>query len=153
MSTARAAMVIDAVGGDAAPPPRPDGSLDAVIFGANDDTRLLLRGLLRLQRHQVILEAATVDATREIPAGDRPRVLLFDVDAADDRWSEDLRAILEMHPDLRTLVLLPHDRSALREEAGRVGARAVIVRPFQVRDLVRLVDEAVYGAPDAPIAG
>ncbi len=117
--------------------------IEAVLLGTNDDTRLLLRGLIRLHRHRVALEARSVEELEELAPSSRPRVLLQDVDAEDDRWSDELKIALERFPDLRAIVLLPTDGTSLRAEALRAGASAVIVRPFAVRELIRKVVEVV----------
>jgi DNA-binding NarL/FixJ family response regulator len=124
-------------------------SIEAVLLGTNDDTRLLLRGLLRLHHHRVVLEAKSLDDLRDLKPATGPRVLIQDVDADDDRWSEELAAALREHPEFRAVVLLPAEGGGLRAEALRVGARAVVIRPFAIRELVRLVDEAADGS--API--
>ncbi len=128
--------------------PAPEGRpVEAVLLSRNDDTRLLLRGLLRLHHHRIVLEARTVDELRELAPGLGPRLLLQDVDTEDERWSDELAVVLHDHPDLRAVVLLPSEGGGLRAEAMRVGARAVIVRPFAIRELMRLVEEAV-SSPD-----
>ncbi len=127
--------------------------IEAVLLGTNDDTRLLLRGLIRLHRHRVALEARTIDELEGLPPSTRPRVLIQDVDAEDDRWSDELRFALDRHPDLRAVVLLPTDGTSLRAEALRAGASAVIVRPFAVRELVRKVTEVVDDPAPRPRSG
>ena len=122
-------------------------TVEAILLGQNDDIRLLLRGLLRLHHHRVVLEAHTVEELRGLPPGSRPRVLLQDVDTGDDRWSNELAWALHEHPDLRAIVLLPNEGGGLRAEAMRVGARSTIVRPFAIRELMRLVSEAVGSGP------
>ena len=153
MSPLHDASMISAGSGSTSASPRPTRVLDAVLFGTNDETRLLLRGLLRLHHHRVIHEARSLDDLAGLPPAAGPRVLLQDVDAEDDRWSEELATALRDHPDLRAVVLLPTEGGGMRAEAMRVGARGVLVRPFAIRDLVRLVDEAAFGADvAAPVA-
>jgi len=151
MSPARETMVMQETPASSGSALRPERSIEAVLLGANDDTRLLLRGLLRLHRHRIVLEAKSVDDLRQLPPADGPRVLLQDVDDDDERWSEDLAGALRDHPELRAVVLLPSDGGGLRAEAMRSGARGVIVRPFSIRDLVHQVDDAAFGPePLAP---
>ncbi len=127
--------------------------IEAVLLGTNDDTRLLLRGLIRLHRHRVALEARSIDELDSLVPSGRSRVLIQDVDPEDDRWSDELRFALDRHPDLRALVLLPTDGSAMRAEAIRAGASAVIVRPFAVRELIRKVVEVVDDPAPRPPSG
>ena len=128
----------------------PGRTVEAVLLGRNDDTRLLLRGLLRLHHHRIVLEARTVEELEQLAPTPTPRVLLQDVDTGDDRWSDELAWALHQHPDLRAIVLLPSEGGGLRAEALRVRARSALVRPFAIRELIRLVNEAVD--PGLPVA-
>jgi DNA-binding NarL/FixJ family response regulator len=153
MSPSHDRSMISADSGSTRASPRPTRVLDAVLLGTNDDTRLLLRGLLRLHHHRVVLEARSLDDLAALAPAAGPRVLLQDVDAEDERWSEELVGALRAHPDLRAVVLLPTEGGGMRAEAMRAGACGVLVRPFAIRDLVRLVDEAAFGpGPTSPAA-
>jgi len=117
-------------------------TVPAVLWVPDEDLRLLLRGLLVLQHHPVVLELTSADALRRWEA---PRVALLVVDAVSgaDRWRAELAEALRSRPELRAVVLLPHDREGLRQEAEALGARATVVRPFAVRDLVGAIREAL----------
>lgn len=129
-------------GGSAPPVP-------AVLWVPDDDVRLLLRGILTLQRYPVTLELSSAEALRH---WDAPPVALLVVDAVSgaDRWREELTEALRARPELRALVLLPRDREALRREAEALGARATLVRPFAVREFVAAVREALAGSSSIP---
>jgi DNA-binding NarL/FixJ family response regulator len=114
----------------------------AVIWGRNADTRLLLRGLLRLHRFPVLHEVSTFDEIVALPALSEPTVLVIDAEVEGQAWHENLRAVLAAHPELRPLVLLPPGNGALESSARTAGARAVVARPFAIRDFVRAVTAA-----------
>lgn len=121
----------------------------SVLWVPDDDVRLLLRGILTLQRHPVVLELSSAEALRR---WEPPRVALLVVDAVSgaDRWREELAEAMRTRPELRAIVLLPRDRERLRREAEALGARATLVRPFAVRDLVAAIREALRGSTLVP---
>jgi DNA-binding NarL/FixJ family response regulator len=138
--SARVATVAPALTGSPGGEPVP-----SVLWVPDDDVRLLLRGILTLQRHPVVLELTSADALRR---WEPPQVALLIVDAVSgaDRWREELAEATRARPELRAIVLLPRDREGLRAEAEALGARATLVRPFAVRDLVAAIREALRGS-------
>lgn len=126
--------------------PGTSGPVPSVLWVPDDDVRLLLRGLLTLQRHPVVLEFSSSEALRR---WEPPEVALLIVDAVSgaDRWREELADALRARPELRAIVLLPRDHERLRKDAETLGARATLVRPFAVRDLVAAIREALRGSP------
>ncbi len=129
--------------------PSAGGPVPAVLWVPDEDVRLLLRGILTLQRHPVVLELASAEALHR---WDPPDVALLVIDAVSGaaRWREELTDALRTRPELRAIVLLPRDREGLRAEAEALGARATLVRPFAVRDLVEAIREALRGSSLVP---
>ena len=121
----------------------PTTPIPAVVWGPNDDTRLLLRGLLRLNRHAVVYEARTLGDLELLPPSTQPRLLLVDVGADGGRWSDELARAVQLHSELRPLAILPAGRPDLEAQALRAGARAVLARPFAIQDFVRALAKAV----------
>jgi len=132
--------------------PAAGGPVPSVLWVPDDDVRLLLRGLLTLQRHPVVLELTSAEALRR---WEPPEVALLVIDAVSgaDRWREELSEALRTRPELRAIVLLPRDQERLRREAEALGARATLVRPFAVRDLVATIREALRGTSLVPGGG
>ena len=124
------------------------GPAPAVILGGSEDTRLLLRGLLRLHRHRILLEGPSAEGIDGLPASSEPKVLVLDAGAKEDSsWTESLAAVLQRRADLRALVILPTSDPALAARARAAGARAVLVRPFAIREFVEAVDSVVILPP------
>lgn len=115
----------------------------AVIWGRNDETRLLLRGLLRLHRHPVVFEAETPAEMDRLPASSEPRLLLYDIEAGDGAWARQLTSALERHPELRAIVILPSAQSTLEPEARRAGARRVLLRPFAIIEFAQALERTI----------
>ena len=122
---------------------RPIEPVPAVLWGPDDDTRLLLRGLLRLHRYPVAYEARTIEDLEQLPTSYQPRLLLMDVPVEAGHWSAELERALRVHIDLRPVVILPAGRPAAEAEAIRAGARAVLPRPFVIQEFVRAVAKAL----------
>jgi len=131
----------EVVGADPAP---------AVLLGGSEDTRLLLRGLLRLHRHRVLLETQAPEGIARVPTTLEAKVLVFDTGGETDRtWSETLSSVLRSRPDFRALVILPSTDPALDALARKAGARMVLVRPFAIREFIAAVDSTVADAAPA----
>ncbi len=136
-------------GGSTAPsatPPSP--AAPAVLLGGSEDTRLLLRGILRLHRHRVLLEAPTREGIERLPPTPETKVLIWDAGSdGDDKWADDLSSTLRNRSDLRALVILPRSDPALETRARKAGAKAVLVRPFGIHDFVQAVDSVGAQSP------
>jgi len=115
--------------------------LPAVVVGGDEDTRLLLRGLLRLNRHRVLLESPKAEGLSALPASNETKVLV--VDAGSDPshpWDTDLATVLRARSDLRALVIVSSSDPSLESRARAAGARRVLVRPFAIREFLDAVD-------------
>jgi CheY-like chemotaxis protein len=127
----------------------PSTTVPSILLIPEPDTRLLLKGLLRLHRHPVVFEADGIADLARLPPSPEPKIALVEVDLADPNWTDALGARLAERPDVRA-VLVTTDRSPrLGEQARAAGCRAVLVRPFQIRDLVGALDAAAR-AHDGP---
>ena len=124
-------------------PAPPDGTATdtpAVIWGDNEETRLLLRGLLRLHRRAVVREVTSVDELERLPSTSGPCLLLYDAPSGQGPWATELASVLERHPELRAIVILPPGTPAGEVEAHRVGVRAVLPRPFAIQEFARALE-------------
>jgi DNA-binding NarL/FixJ family response regulator len=121
----------------------------SVLWVPDDDVRLLLRGILTLQRYPVALELTSAESLRR---WESPTVALLVIDAVSGagRWRAELTEALRARPELRAIVLLPREHEELRREAEALGARATLVRPFAVRDLVAAIRTALEGSDIPP---
>jgi len=128
-------------------PVSPPSTVPAVLMGGSDDTRLLLRGLLRLHHHRVVLETPAREGIDRLPPSSEVKVLIVDTGSEKDTaWAEELRAVLQSRPDLRAIVILSSPDAGLETRARSAGARAILVRPFAIRDFVEAVDTVAAGS-------
>ncbi len=125
--------------------------IPAVLWGSNEDTRLLLRGLLRLHQCPNVYEVANLDDLEALPPLFAPTVLIVDAENPEGPWDRDLAAALAARPELRGLVVLPRDSAPLESRARAAGAAEVIRRPFAIQDFAQAVaTTAAAGATTGP---
>ncbi len=127
--------------GSAAPPP----TVDAIIVGGNDETRLLLRGLLRLHHHRVLGEVRTADLLEPSDAVVEARVLILVADGNTEEWPHELATARERQPGVRTLLVVPESSTDLEARARSAGVRGILHRPFAIRDLISTVEAVGRG--------
>jgi CheY-like chemotaxis protein len=127
---------------ESSPPPATPASVDAVLLGTNADTKLLLRGLLRLYHHTVVLDGRAAEDLEGLPPAPGPRILLLDAESVTGGWESALRLALRSQPGIRP-ILLTMDRSPdLAARARAAGVRVVLVRPFAIAELLRALASA-----------
>ena len=121
--------------------PRPEG-IPAVLWSPNEDTRLLLRGLLGLLRSPVLGEVSTRAELETLAGLPHSTLLVVDASDHDPGWPQDLAAVLKNHLELRALVLVSRTAEDAEARARAAGAAEVIVRPFATEEFVHAVGRA-----------
>ncbi len=109
------------------------------IVGGTEDIRLLLRGLARLHRHQVVAEGAvpeTLDALPRLPNG---AVVLLEADLDESGTSQRLTELLRSRPDLKLVLITARWSPRIEEQARLLGIPTVLRRPFAVHQLVQVL--------------
>ncbi len=129
---------------------RPPNGGSAVLCGRNEETRLLLRGLLRLHRYRVLQEASTPGELDARPPTTDPVALVLDAESEVAPWDAQLAEALQRRPEFRGVVILPRGAPpSCSDRARAAGARSVVARPFAIRDLIDALDRAL-GSSDPP---
>jgi len=128
-----------------------DPNVAAVIVGGNDETRLLLRGLLRLHRYRVLGEAKTAEALEPVDEPMSRRVLVLVSDAEGEDWSSELATARERQTGLLPLLLVPETDPEIVARARAAGVLGVLSRPFAVRELVSAVEAVSRGEERFPV--
>lgn len=120
---------------------------NVIVAGGSEETRLLLRGLVRLHHHRVVGEGPGPEVLAGLaPDVVRP-VLLLDADLDDPAWVQQVNSTLKAHPDAKAVLLTSHRSVVVEERARTAGFHSVLRRPFAVRDLVQMIEEASPGTP------
>jgi DNA-binding NarL/FixJ family response regulator len=123
---------------------------DVLVAGGSEETRLLLRGLLRLHHHRVIGDLASGSATLTIPADAKALVAVVDANLQDPEWERAIADARRQHPDLKIVLLTATRSTEVLAKARTLGVAAIVRRPFAVRELIEAVGPATPPASPAP---
>jgi two-component system response regulator AtoC len=91
---------------------------------------------------------AASDAMARLAQGDRPRLILLDLDGAEDL--EGLRRLLALERNVPVIVAADPSESILLFEAMRIGALSVLIRPIRLEDLETISARASEKAGGGP---
>lgn len=128
-------------------------NIEAVIVGGNDETRLLLRGLLRLHHYRVRGEAPSAEGLDPIDGHVDGRVLILVADGDNEEWPLELSTARDRQPGLLPLLVVPESSPNLELRARAAGCRGILNRPFAIRDLISAVETIGRGAERFPVPG
>lgn len=115
------------------------------IAGGTDETRLLLRGLVRLHHHRVVAEGFGPETLTESSNDGAPTVALVDADLDDPRWADAVRRCSAARPGIRIILLTASRSPQLEARAKELGVAALLHRPFAVHELVDVVEPPAAG--------
>lgn len=127
---------------DAAPAPPPGGPFatapSAIVLASDEETRVLLRGLLRLNHYRVIAESDDPRQIADLVATQRPQLLVADTGPMQTPVHELLQKTRSSVTDLRIVVVTGAGKAGL-SSGGIREADAVLVRPFRVSQFAEAV--------------
>ncbi|MBI4396095.1 MAG: response regulator [Elusimicrobia bacterium] len=109
-------------------------------------TRTIIRNSLSAAGYVVVGEARNgreaVDMYREL----KPDLVTMDLTMPDSYGMESTKDILNQNPDAKILVVTALNQKLLQQDAKRIGARAMIAKPFQPIELIKVVTD-LLGPP------
>ncbi len=103
----------------------------AVVAAGDEETRVLLRGLLRLHHYRVEGEAEGATQCLELIREHRPSLLVADVNLAEGSSSALVAEARRASPELRVILVAPASRPPSPAADGRPDV--VLLRPFRIR--------------------
>jgi DNA-binding NarL/FixJ family response regulator len=118
----------------------------AVVVAGDEETRVLLRGLLRLHHFRVDGEAEGAAHALELVRDHRPRLMVVDVNLAEGSplsLIADARAILS---ELKVILVAPASRPPSTPPEPSQRPDVVLLRPFRIRQFA----DALLPGPPAP---
>ena len=118
----------------------------AVVVAADEETRVLLRGLLRLHHCRVLGEAEGMTQALNLIADQHPNLLVADSALAEGSLDALLRALSKATDRPRTIVVAPPDRDVTRTPQPD----AVLHRPFRIREFAQALGDH-SSAPSPPV--
>ena len=101
----------------------------------------LRRGLTR-QGHDVHEATSAAEALEILTAQAPFDAVMLDYRLPDRRDLSLLRQVREASPASRVVMMTAYGEPGMREEAQALGARAVVEKPFQVADVIQLIESA-----------
>ena len=123
---------------------------NVVIAGGSEETRLLLRGLVRLHHHRVVAEGHGPETLAALAPELEAPVLILDVDIDDPVWAHQLSRTVADHPGARAVLVTSNRSAAADERAYQAGIHFLLKRPFAVHDLVDAITPST--PPEGPAA-
>ncbi|MCI4352879.1 MAG: hypothetical protein L3K14_05760 [Thermoplasmata archaeon] len=117
-------------------PPRYDGA-SAIVVAGDEETRVLLRGLLRLHHYRVIGEAEGSTEGTELLRTHPPSVMVVDAALAEGSFPVLIREARMLRPETRIVLVTPTpSRPGDGTPKGADGPDATVTRPFRLADFL-----------------
>jgi DNA-binding NarL/FixJ family response regulator len=127
--------------------PEPSAST-AVVVAGDEETRVLLRGLLRLHHFRVDGEAEGATQALELLRDHRPSLLVADVNLAEGSPTALVADARMLLPNLRVVLVAPASRPPPPTANPEQAPHVILLRPFRIRQFA----EALLPTP-APRTG
>lgn len=105
----------------------------AIVVAGDEETRVLLRGLLRLHHFRVDGEAEGGSQALELLRDHRPSLLVADVNLAEGNATSLVAAARALLPTLRVILVAPASRPPPTAADPAHGPDVVLLRPFRIR--------------------
>lgn len=129
------------------PPPHPDGT-SAIVVAGDEETRVLLRGLLRLHHYRVIGEAEGSTEGTKLLRTHPPSVMVVDAALAEGSFPILIREARLLRPEMRVVLVTPTPvRPGDGTPKGADGPDATVTRPFRLADFLAALRGPGSGRP------
>jgi DNA-binding NarL/FixJ family response regulator len=116
--------------------PRTEGA-SAIVVAGDEETRVLLRGLLRLHHYRVIGEAEGSTEGTELLRTHPPSVMIVDAALAEGSFPVLIREARLLRPEMRVVLVTPTPvRPGDGTPKGADGPDAIVTRPFRLADFL-----------------
>jgi len=120
----------------------------AIVVAGDEETRVLLRGLLRLHHFRVDGEAEGASQAVELVRLHRPSLLVVDANLAEGSSEGLVGQARALVSGLRVILVAPASRPPNPSADPAQRADAVLLRPFRIRQFAEaLVPPGAVGAP------
>ncbi|MFZ1022954.1 MAG: hypothetical protein WAN87_02315 [Thermoplasmata archaeon] len=120
----------------------------AVVVAGDEETRVLLRGLLRLHHFRVLGEAEGCSQAVQLIQERRPSLLMADVSLSEGSIQSLIRDARAITPTLRIVVVAPASRPPPVSDA-QTRPDAVLLRPFRIHQFADALSPR-SGSPSPP---
>lgn len=117
----------------------------AIVVAGDEETRVLLRGLLRLHHFRVDGEAEGATQATELVRVHRPTLLVVDANLAEGSAPTLVASARALVPGLRVILVAPASRPPVLPTDPAQRPDTVLLRPFRIRQFA----EALTPSPTA----
>ncbi len=123
----------------------------AVVVAGDEETRVLLRGLLRLHHFRVDGEAEGATQGIELVREHKPTLMVADVNLAEGSSNQLVAESRRLAPSMRVILVAPASRPPNPPASGDRGPDAVLLRPFRIRQFAEALLPSSNGSgPSGP---
>jgi DNA-binding response OmpR family regulator len=123
-------------------------STNAIVVAGDEETRVLLRGLLRLHHFRVDGEAEGVTQALELIRAHRPHLLVVDANLAEGTAGLLIGQARAAASGIRVILVAPASRPPTLPEDRAQHPDALLLRPFRIRQFAEaLAPPAANGGP------
>ncbi len=125
--------------------PHTEGA-SAIVVAGDEETRVLLRGLLRLHHYRVIGEAEGSTEGTKLLRTHPPSVMVVDAALAEGSFPVLIREARLLRPEMRVVLVTPTPvRAGDGTPKGADGPDATLTRPFRLADFLAALRGTVAG--------
>ncbi|HEV8049029.1 MAG TPA: hypothetical protein VGP88_00375 [Thermoplasmata archaeon] len=118
----------------------------ALVVAGDEETRVLLRGLLRLHHYRVVGEAEGAHQAIGLLRQTMPGVVVSDVNLVDGTFADVLEAAHATTPPPRVILVVPSSRPHAAADAP-MRPDAVLQRPFRIRQFAEALQGTMVTTP------
>jgi DNA-binding NarL/FixJ family response regulator len=118
----------------------------ALVVAGDEETRVLLRGLLRLHHYRVVGEAEGAHQAVGLMRQTLPGVIVSDVNLVDGTFSDLIEAAHSVEPPPRVILVVPSSRPHAAADAPS-RPDVVLLRPFRIRQFAEALSGTVAAVP------
>lgn len=124
----------------------------AIVVAGDEETRVLLRGLLRLHHFRVDGEAEGATHALELLHDHRPELLVADVNLAEGSAAALIASARAVVPTLRVVLVAPASRPPVLSTEPSQRPDVVLLRPFRIREFADALQGTMTPGSSASVA-
>jgi len=122
----------------------------AIVVAGDEETRVLLRGLLRLHHFRVDGEAEGSTHALELIRVHHPSLLVIDANLAEGSSTPLVAQARQLVPGLRVILVAPASRPPTLPADPSQRPDVVLLRPFRIRQFADALSPSNGGTPPSP---
>jgi len=123
---------------------------NAIVAAGDEETRVLLRGLLRLHHFRVDGEAEGLSHAIELVGLHHPALLVVDASLAEGSVGPLIGQARSIVPTIRVILVAPASRPPNLPPDPAQHPDALLLRPFRIRQFAEALARPVPGAAPRP---